>query len=213
MLQRADILSKLVALRAKIAGSCFELTAVRLLALLHKANFNPGQLRDEIGRWVDEDGGGQSVHRVQIRPGYPVNILEEDALGGHTFERHVNKPDEYLKARILASRRNIPFIGNAGEKRAGSFTSLEAANKLVNSTLSQNHEKVDAFVKGQFPLWLPFMYVHADFNAPTGYEAYAPNDRSQPMMRTTYGVTVHILRTDRSKKGYYVLRAWPTNRD
>ena len=139
--------------------------------------------------------------------------MEEDALGGHTFERHVNKPEEYLKARILGSRRNIPLIGGYGEKRAGSFTSLEAADKLVNSTLSQNQARVDAFVQGRFPMSLPFMYAHADFGSPTGYEAYAPNDRSQPVMRETYGVTVHIIRTNRSKKGYYVLRAWPTNRD
>jgi hypothetical protein len=139
--------------------------------------------------------------------------LEEDALGGHTFERHVNKPDEYLKARILGSRRNIPFIGSVGEKRAGSFASLEAANKLVNSTLSKNQEKMDAFVQGRFSLSLPFMYVHADFDSPTGYEAYAPNDRSQPTMRSTYGVTALVIRSDRSEKGYYVLTAYPTNRD
>jgi hypothetical protein len=54
------------------------------------------------------------------RSGYPIDILEEDAFGGHTFERHVNKHEEYLRARVLGSRRNIPFIGGYGEKRAGS---------------------------------------------------------------------------------------------
>jgi HK97 family phage portal protein len=179
-----------------------------------KANFNLGQLRDEVGRWVDEGGGGV-IRRVQStgRPGYSINILEEDALGGHTFERHVNKPEEYLKARILGSRRNVLGIVSVGEKRAGSFTSLEAANKLVNSTLSKSQENVDAFVGGRFPFSLPVMYVHADFDAPTGYEAYAPNDRAQPTMRTTFGVTVRIVRTDRNSRGYYVHSAWPTNRD
>jgi HK97 family phage portal protein len=180
-----------------------------------KANFNPGQIRDELGRWIDEGGGDAPVHRVQghERPGYPISILEEDAIGGHTFERQVNKPEEYLKARILGSRRNIPLIASYGEKRAGSFTSLEAANKLVNSTISQNQARIDAFVQGRIPMSLPFMYAHADLDAPTGYEAYAPNHRARPTMRTTYGVTVHIIRSDRSPRGYYVLRAWPTNRD
>jgi len=76
--------------------------------------------------------------------GRPIDILEEDSLGGHTFERHVNKPDEYLTARILRNRVNIPWIGGGGEKRAGSFTSLEAANKLVNATIADpiNQQKI-----------------------------------------------------------------------
>jgi hypothetical protein len=164
---------------------------------------------------LDAGGGGDVIHRVQStgRPGYPISILEEDKLGGHTFERHVNKPEEYLKARLLGSRRNILGIVSAGEKRAGSFTSLEAANKLLNSTLSQNQARIDDFVQGRFPMSLPFMYAHADFDAPTGYEAYAGNDRSQPRMRETYGVTVLLIRSNQSKKGYYVRTAYPVNRD
>jgi hypothetical protein len=197
----------IVALRAELAG-LRTLAAAIGLRLALKANFNPAQLRVPGG----QPGGGRWTVGGE-RSGYPVDLLEEDALGGHTFERHVNKPDEYLKARILGSRRNIPFIGSVGEKRAGSFASLEAANKLVNSTLSKNQEKMDAFVQGRFSLSLPFMYVHADFDSPTGYEAYAPNDRSQPTMRSTYGVTALVIRSDRSEKGYYVLTAYPTNRD
>lgn len=108
---------------------------------------------------------------------------------------------------------NIPLIGSVGEKRAGSFTSLEAANKLINSTLSQNREQIGAFVEGRYPFLLPIMDLHADYDAPTGYEAYAPNERTEPTMRPTYGVTVRIIRSDRSQKGYYVRSAWPTNRD
>jgi HK97 family phage portal protein len=123
--------------------------------IIGKANFSPGQLRDDLGRWADEGGG--VVHRVQStgRPGYPISILDEDALGGHTFERHVNKPEEYLKARILGSRRNIPLIGDYGEKRAGSFTSLDAANKLVNSAISENQARIDAFVQVAFQCLCP----------------------------------------------------------
>jgi hypothetical protein len=33
-----------------------------------KANFNPGQLRDELGRWIGEGGGGL-VHDVSRRRG------------------------------------------------------------------------------------------------------------------------------------------------
>jgi hypothetical protein len=124
----------------------------------------------------------------------------------------VGKPEEYLKARILGSRRNISGIITLGERRAGSFTSLESANKLVNSTLSTNSTDIDNFVAGRFPAVLPFKYVHADFDSPTGYEAFAPNERTQARMRTTYGVTAYIVR-DGSERGYRIHSAWPTNRD
>lgn len=145
--------------------------------------------------------------------GYPVDILEEDMVGGHTFARHIGKPDEYLRARIFGSRTNIAGIITTGKKRAGSFTSLEAANKLVNSVLAENRDKIDAFVAIKFPFILPVLYLNADLARPTGYEAYAPDDRAYPQMRTTYGVTIRLIRTAVSKKGYHVHSAWPTNRD
>lgn len=200
----------------------FQIAAWRCNLTL-KAGFKPDQPRDDRGRWTtgDDDGSDDAESTPQFilvggandRSGYPVDILEEDLLGGHTFERHVGKTEEYLKARILNSRTNLAGIITIGERRAGSFSSLEAANKLVNSTLAQNREKVKAFVERRFPSVLNFMIVFADFDSPTGYEAYASNDRSLPRMRATSGVTVHIRRTAESEKGYYVYSAWPANRD
>lgn len=209
----------LLALKHRRAAERVSRAIRRLIDLFRKAGFNPAQPRDDRGRWTD--GGGSEGSDAQIiligdtgdRSGYPIDVLGEDALGGHTFEKHVGKPDEYLKARVLGSRVNLLGIATVGERRAGSFTSLEAANKLINSTLSQNNDKIDAFVERRFPSVLPFMNIFADFDSPTGYEAYAPNDRAQPRMRPTYGVTVHIRRTTASEKGYYVHSAWPTNRD
>jgi len=83
----------------------------------------------------------------------------------------------------------------------------------VNSTLSQNRDKIDAFVGSQFPAFSPFMFLFAEFDSPTGYEAYARNPRSQPVMRSTSSVTVFVRRSDRSDKGYYVESAWPMNED
>jgi hypothetical protein len=210
----------------------YELTAQRLLWTLRryktnlrlKGGFNPDQPRDDGGRWTDVGGYPDSsdaegepslilIGGSGAASGYPVSILQEDALGGHTFERHVGKPEEYLKARILGSRTNIAGMFTYGERRAGSFTSLEAANKLVNSTLAQNGDKLDAFTAGQFPSSLPFMFLFANFDTPTGYEAYAPNDRAQPRVQSTYGVTVFVRRTAASDKGYYVHSAWPNNED
>ena len=64
--------------------------------LADKANFNPGQLRDDHGQWA----GGAELVNGPGQPGYPINILDEDALGGHTFDRHVNKPEPYLRGGL-----------------------------------------------------------------------------------------------------------------
>jgi len=205
-------------LKSEIAAQAFLRAGRRLIELLRKAGFNPAQLRvpagqSDGGQWAGGDGEVILTAGPDGRSGYPVDILEEDALGGHTVERHVAKSEEYLKARILGSRTNVAGILTFGEARAGSFASVEAANKLVNSTLSQNRDKIDAFVGSQFPAFSPFMFLFAEFDSPTGYEAYARNPRSQPVMRSTSSVTVFVRRSDRSDKGYYVESAWPMNED
>jgi HK97 family phage portal protein len=164
------------------------------------------------------DAGDQERYvqlaQAEEHPSYPISILEEEALGGHTIERHVNKPDEYLKARIMGNRINIPLIGGAGEKRAGSFTSLEAANRLVNATLADpiNQQKIKSFVDGGFLRLLNIQYLYKDFSSPTGYEMYGPAERA-PERRTTYSVAVRIRRAESLPKGYYVESAYPSNSD
>ena len=204
----------LLNLKCGVDALRFILAVRRLSNLLRKGGFDPDQRRDDRGRWTDAggdpgSGGGGDGQVILVggpgaRSGYPVDVLDEDALGGHTYERHVGKSEDYLKARVVGSRTNVAGIFTFGERRAGSFTSLEAANKLINATLAQNGSRVDAFAAEQFPRSLPFMFVFADFDSPTGYEAFAPNDRAQPRMRATYGVTVFIRRTTASEKGYYV---------
>jgi len=128
------------------------------------------------GTGTRNDAGEEEslVHLAQAdgSSGRPIDILEEDSLRGHTFERHVNKPDEYLTARILRNRVNIPWIGGGGEKRAGSFTSLEAANKLVNATIADpiNQQNIKAFVARGFWHLLNVQYLYKAFDRPTGYE-------------------------------------------
>jgi hypothetical protein len=211
-----ELRKEFLGLKSEIAAQKFMRAGWRAVQVLGK--FNPDQPRDDQGRWTEVGGGDSSAGSdgeliLTGSGGYPVELLEEEGLGGHAIERHVAKPEEYLKARILGSRTNIAGILTFGEARAGSFTSLEAANKLVNSTLSQNQDKVEAFVEGRFPSSLPFVFLFAQFDSPTGYEAYARNPRSHPVMRSTSGVTVLIRRSDRSDKGYYVETAWPMNED
>lgn len=177
------------------------------LRLALKAGFNPDQPRDDHGRWTDA-GGGDRVAQVDEPDRYRVDLLEEERNGGHTIARHVGKPPDivagYVRNSILAdpdpTRHDI---------RSGSFPSLEAANKLVNSTLARNRDIVDGVVSGT----LSERRVEAFFGSPTGIEAYASTIRSQPRIRETYGVGVYIRRDPAVGRGYRVITAYPRNLD
>ena len=87
----------------------------------------------------------------------------------------------------------------------GSFSSLEAGNRLVNGTIAQNPAKIEAVASGQSPK----EELTGRFDSITGYEAYARTERSQPYIRTTDGVMVVIVRDRQAEKGYRVDSAFP----
>jgi hypothetical protein len=91
--------------------------------------------------------------------------------------------------------------------RSGSFPSVEAASKLVNSTLAQNRTLVDLVASGR----VYEVRVAARFSSPTGIEAYARNGRAQPIIRETNGVGVFIRHDPASPRGYRVITAYPRN--
>ncbi|MBU6373137.1 MAG: hypothetical protein KJS97_10435 [Alphaproteobacteria bacterium] len=59
-------------------------------------------------------------------------------LGGHTILRHVGKSDAFLQRRLLLER--IPA--------ASTFSSVQAAEKIVNATLSSNAAVVELVQSG-----------------------------------------------------------------
>jgi hypothetical protein len=97
---------------------------------------------------------------------------------------------------------------NASGLAVGSFSSLDSATRLVNSTLAQNEVLVGQVAHGT----LPVKRVDAQFDSITGYEAYAPTERSQPSMRETFGVGVVIVHDPGSEKRFRILSAFPINR-
>ncbi len=144
------------------------------------------------------------------RSGYPIDLLEEEQSGGHTIQEHVGKSEEYLLSRLNDQLLSIQSRGDTaqGLTAQGSFPSLEAADKPVNSTVAQNQGKVDVVAQGL----LPRAELDAYFPSPTGYEAFARNERSQPEIRETDGVRVVIVRDASFSRGYRVLTAFPISR-
>ena len=162
-------------------------------------------------------GDQQPIDGAEIIPAageggnYGVNLLDDEGKNGaHTIAKHIHYDDasllstarstqqKYLKQYRLGERRN-------GEIVVGAFTSLEAANKLVNATISDN--------KGMFAMFLAskdYVLLRSTFSEPTGREAYASNLWSGFKVRDTWSVNVLLMKDPSALKGYRVHTAFPS---
>ena len=222
--------TKLQQMRCDLAALNVELKLCKLAHLLRK--YSPSQPRvpaggPQGGQWTSGGGGGgcggggssddsaEAGSDAQIQlvqgdrlQGYPVDLREDEGLGGHTISDHVGKSDAFLKLDVLDRARGI--IESGGDFRGlavSSFPSLDAATRLVNSTLSQNREMVDLVASGE----ARDATVRAEFASPTGYQAYLAGPNSLPYMRDVYGVRAYIVWDPRSSRGYRVQSAYPAN--
>jgi hypothetical protein len=216
---------RLQQMRSDLAALNVELRLCKLIYLLRK--FSADQPRvpagsPQGGQWTSgggggggADGGAEADGDAQIEliqgdrlQGYPVDLREDDRLGGHTIDGHVGKSEAYLKTEVQERAwEKVERGEDIKGLRVGSFTSLDSATKLVNSTLSQNRESVDRVARGETPKDT----VTTTFESPTGYEAFLPSPHSIPYMRDTYGVGVIIVHDPRTSRGYRVQTAYPTN--
>jgi hypothetical protein len=158
---------ELLALRRDHAALRHALDEVKAALLARKAGFDPNQPRvpagnSDGGQWTDAEGGGQAGGSYdegivlsdetpdnEWIPGAQyaqtnrstdrlVDLHEERELGGHAIERHVGKSPESLLTHVRREVARVDETGLTRDLRAGSFPSVEAANKLVNTTLAQN---------------------------------------------------------------------------
>ncbi len=152
-------------------------------------------------------GPGEKPQPIAGRPGYGVDILEEDANGGHTYERHVGKSERYLIDRVNSDAKDIVDRGDnfRGLSRS-SFTSVDSAQKLVNAALASDPAEVSDVVAGR----RPYGVINYEAGSYTGYEAYLERYNSQAYIRGTYGVRVVIRSDPGSERGYRVISAFPT---
>ncbi len=198
------------------------------------AKYDPNQPRvpagsgRNSGRW-GSGGGNNSTNIVQTalnvdprvasdaRPdvtlaqgaGYPVDLAEQERHEGHTIERHVAKSEDYLIRRSEASRVKI---GRLDKWAAfGSFTSLQAAGKLVNSTIADNQEIVDQVAAPEDQGGLDQAEIEKTFVQPTGYESYAPSGGAKFQIRDTFSVKIIIRHDETMKSGYRVVTSFPFN--
>ena len=204
--------------QADIAWERFKAAFMRCdFAPRNKANFNPDQPRDELGRWTDA-GGAADVGGSGDNDGEGSNPAEEQSgpdlvqdqtdrlLNRHIIENHVAKTDEELKERIRESQWRGLFA-RGGMDRNGSFDSVESARDLISQTIANNPGDVARVANGEkegkFLVWR--------FGYETGREAMLDTPDSEIRMRPTYEVGVLIAHDPRADFGYRVVNAFPRN--
>jgi hypothetical protein len=206
--------------------------------------YSPDQPRvpsgdEDGGQWTDGGGGGSSsrassrarvadtgtmnnageeegsvrLAQAEEPPSYRIDMREHEGRnGGHTIAEHVARSDSYLLARVRGERGPALI-----RKRAGSFPSVEAASKLVSSTLSSdtieanqvltNRERVGRVARGE----RNGDFLILEFETKTGREAYANSEYSEPYLRDTFGVGVLIVHDEDDPSGFTVVDAYPRN--
>ena len=141
--------------------------------------------------------------------GFPRQSLpEHEAAGGHTIKLHVGKSDEFLKRVVRIQRVRFGPV-TVARKRHGSFSSLPAAESLVNSTLGQNAARVLAVSSGAEHR----AFFTGTFSSITGKEAFRPSPRSNRgiYVRPTYGVGVTIEHAPDMPNGFVIITSYPRN--
>ena len=76
-------------IKCEIAAQKFMRAGWRAIHVLGK--FNPDQPRDDQGRWTDTGGGDGTAGSdgeliLTGSGGYPIDMLEEEGLGGHAIQ-------------------------------------------------------------------------------------------------------------------------------
>ena len=196
-----------------------ELALLRLRLAL-KAGFDPNQPRvpaghPEGGQWTRVGEGVQDEAPIKVAQSptqrrYTVNLLEEEARGGHAIRDHVAKTDQELIAVLDKEWRRVRSGGLEVVKflpAKGSFVSIESANDFVNRVLTANPDIVDLVASGG----KPYRAIEQRFGYVTGKEAYGSAPYALPRIRHTYGVRVVIWHDPRRESGYRVYTAFPIN--
>jgi hypothetical protein len=214
---------ELLDIERALAALDVELKLCRVIYLLQKHGADQPRVpagSSEGGQWTSGGGTEQGRDAESGSPeegrsasdgsdpaqSYAIDLGEEEHRGGHTIERHVARSEADLKIEVQQVAQDMVDTGQYphGLSR-GSFTSLESATELVNSTLLQNRDRVDRVASGERGGDI----VTAGFHSPTGYEAFLPTPESIPYVRDTYGVRVLIARDPRSSSGFRVHTAYP----
>jgi hypothetical protein len=209
----------------RINGQTYELTpgqATRLTLAQARAEDAAARVRNIDPEWKPspsfyqspeglirkyESDAAQAQARInELTRARQVDLLEQEHRGGHAISEHADRTYDYLKSRARDEARRTLERGDTFDGQSvGSFTSVQSANRLVNSTISENQDKIDQGIRDREPA----VVISKRFTSPTGYEAYLARAHAEPVIRDTFGVEVVIRPDPGSARGWRVQTAYP----
>jgi SPP1 gp7 family putative phage head morphogenesis protein len=157
----------------------------------------------------DSPSSATLVDYVPSAEGYPIqDLIEHEAGGGHTIALHVGKSDEFLRRFVAFDQFQLGLFGQR-RKRHGSFSSIQAAQKLTNSNLSQNAKIVNEVATGQTQR----AFITSNFSEVTGIEAFRTGQRASApiILRQTFGVGTVIEYAPDMPHGFIIITSYPRN--
>ena len=133
-----------------------------------------------------------AARAVAIRTG-TIDLLAEEAAGGHTIAQHVGKDEKFLRNRLATER---------GIKGAGTFNTLKDAEKFVSRAIRANAIQIQTWASSANPKRLPLIY---DAREVVGVVI----PRSTGALQKTSKIRIVLDRTTLGRKIYFVLTAYP----
>ena len=122
------------------------------------------------------------------------DLLQAEAAGGHTLERHIGRSDEELRNRLARE----PDIS-----AASTFTDRETAERVVGTVLQQNQARIER--------WLQRPAGHAnlvlDYRGPSSHPIGRTLRRASAFAEPCSDAIV-VLRWDGGRQ-YHVLTTYP----
>ncbi len=136
---------------------------------------------------------------LQAQPGYNVNLLQHEFLGGHTIALHVAKSLSFLRNRF--TNGSIPNA-RYGVSQASAFNSLRQATALINMALNQNQAGIDAMMATPGDAWA---VISATFDNPTGYSVTYGVGGSEDV----YSLYIYLQKPAATPEGFLIKTAYP----
>lgn len=152
-----------------------------------------------LGGLVPVVGGQPARSTVDARAGTaPYDLAADEAVGGHTIERHVGKTDRELADRL----RREPQIS-----AASTYTDLDTARRVVGLAVAQSRSRIQTWASRSGPR--PNLVVN--YADPAGRPVGRALRRGSTTAAAVSRALVVLRWQDRSRR-WYVLTSYPEAR-
>jgi RHS repeat-associated protein len=132
---------------------------------------------------------------------YAANLLNDDAAGGHTFERHIGKSLDYLQGRL----EDYPRL-----EAASTYGSYAEANAVTQRLFDQNQSIIDAWVADVNAGGRLIISIFFPLASPNFFPIGSVLERDAGMAVPGNGARAVLERAPDMPNGFRVITSYPT---